>query len=324
MAALGNLVTLGNYSAIRNLVTSIMGTGSGSYGYGQLAFSPAKSITDLVSQSDWDLLKYDLVNALTHQSGSAGTITDINEHQLVSAASTSTYEDRVGVASVNRFLVSNGYFLTTTTDSNGVLIQQSRTWSGGASWRTEINCELTVTFPTANDARYFFNSGGEIRVQSTRSATTLNNSQNTAWTNLLNSAGTAAFKGQYYYYPPGYIGTQLTGPDFYNMTTSYQTFYTLSSSSPYASNTYILEAKCDVNNITQGNARIVTIRIRFVDGYNDPGSPAPGDAVDGVFTISVTEKRATGTILVPPGVSVPSSAFSIVRPTYSFGAIIGS
>ena len=324
MASLGDLVTIANYSTIRNTATSIMGTGAITYGYGQPTFSPDKAAYDLVSQADWDLLKYDLVNALTHQSGAAGTITDIDENQLISAAGANTYDDQGFIAANNRFLVANGYYLTTTTDSNGNLIQQSRTWSGGTSWKTEISCELTVTFPTSNDARYFFNSGGEIRIQSTRTATTLNNSQNTAWTNLLNSAGTAAFKGQYYYYPPGFIGTQLTGPDFYNMTTSYQTFYTISSSSPYASNIYRLEAKCDVPNVNQGNAKIVTIRIRFIDGYNDPGLPAPGDAVDGTFTISVTEKRATGNILVPPGVSLPSTAFTITRPTYSFGAIVGS
>lgn len=318
MASLGDLVTVSNYSTIRNSATTIMGTGLSRYGYGQTTFSPNKVAHELVSQSDWDLLKYDLSNILTHQSGSPGTIFDIDENQLLSASAVSTYESAIDTAINNRFLVANGYYLTTTTDSAGVPIQQSRTWSGGASWNTEISCTLTVTFSTADQARYFFNTGGEIRIQSTRTATTLSNAQNTAWTNLLNSAGTPAFKGQYYYYPPGYAGTQLTGPDFYNMTTAYQTYYSLSSSIPYALNIYRLEAKTDVN-VSTGLARVLTIRIRFTDGYIDPGAPAPGDAVDGTFAISVTEKRATGSILVPPG--NPATLFTVARPTYSFSAI---
>ena len=43
----------------------------------------------------------------------------------------------------------------------------------------------------------------------------------------------------------------------------------------------------------------------------------PDDVVDGTLTVTVTEKRATGSLL-------PSGTFTITRPTYSITAIGGA
>ena len=51
-----------------------------------------------------------------------------------------------------------------------------------------------ITFVSADAARYFFNSGGKIRFSSSRTRGS-STSQNNAWTNVLNSAGTIEFGG---------------------------------------------------------------------------------------------------------------------------------
>ena len=121
------------------------------------------------------------------------------------------------------------------------------------------------------------------------------------------------------------FGGAAPARNFYNLTTAFQEYYSASSSSPYGSNRYVLEASCNVANNSSGTANIVYLRIRFVDGYIDPGdhpedNPRTDDGVDGTFTVTVREKRAEAI-----GGLLPNSGnFVIQRPTYSIAAITGT
>jgi hypothetical protein len=319
-ASENNLISVSDYNAIRNGVASVMGVGSATRGYGQTVFSVAKSQNQLVSQTDWDLLRLDLLNSRIHQNG-AGSLTEINENQLISAATINLYESLRTTIDNNRFNVAAGRFLTEGANPNGTTLTSSRNFNG-AEWSEEISCTLTVTFTDSNRARYFFNSGGTIRIQSSRSGGTRTDAQNTSWTNLLNSAGLREFGGQI----PTTGFSPLNGQNFYRLTNIFQQYYSISSSSPYGDNRYVLEARSNVANNSSGTANQVFIRVRFIDGYIDPdillGRPdgnyiPPNDGVDGTFTVSVTEKRADGTLL-------PSGNFTIQRPSYSISNIAGS
>jgi hypothetical protein len=178
-----------------------------------------------------------------------------------------------------------------------------------------VVCEVTATFANADLCRWFFNSGGQIRIQSSRIDGT-SNAQNNDWSSLTTAAGMQAFGSQ----TPSAGFSPMNGQNFYRLTNSYQNFYSLSSSAPYSANSYNLDAKCDVADNSGGTATTVFIRVRFVDNYTDPGPLGPpftGDDVDGTLTVTVTEKRATGPL-------VPSGTFTITRPTYSITAIGGT
>lgn len=314
-ASQNNVISVADYNAIRSIAASVMGTGSGSRGYGQTINSIAKSQNQLVSQTDWDNLRFDLLNARIHQNG-IGTLTEINENQTISASGINLFESLRTTIDTNRFLVAEGQYLTEGANPNGSNLTVSRTYSG-TSWKNEISTILTVTFADANRARYFFNSGGTIRIESTRSPGILTTNQNIAWNNLIRDfAGIREFGGA------------APARNFYNLTNSFQEYYSASSSSPYANNKYVLEASCNVTNNSSGTANIVYIRVRFIDGYVDPDAIAgrpetlnpPTDGVDGTFTVSVTEKRAAST-----GGLLPNSGnFTIQRPTYSIAAITGT
>jgi hypothetical protein len=162
-----------------------------------------------------------------------------------------------------------------------------------------------VTFATANDARYFFNSGGKIRFTSSRTGGTTS-PQNTQWTNLLNTtAGTINFGAQ----TPATV-------NFYTLTTAYQQWYTVSASSPYAANFYNLEALCNCTDPTNvnGTASTVTFRITWSDSYVDVDPTPPGDLVDGTLSLTVEEFKASGSL-------IPSGSFAITSPSYSISAI---
>jgi hypothetical protein len=94
-------------------------------------------------------------------------------------------------------------------------------------------------------------------------------------------------------------------------------WYSQSGSSPYGSNTYKIYARTlDASNNSTGTARQGEWHIEFVDNYTDPGGPAPGDSVDGTFTVSVSLQYATG-ILVPPS----QGSFTVTLPTVTISAI---
>ena len=84
----------------------------------------------------------------------------------------------------------------------------------------------------------------------------------------------------------------MNGQNFYRLTSTYQSWYSIASSSPYSANVYRLEAKCNVSNNSSGTANIVYIRVRFIGGYVDPGdhpldSPRTNDEIDGTFAVTV-------------------------------------
>jgi hypothetical protein len=303
--AVNDIITIADYSTLRSSAISIIGNGSATFGYGQPIQSVEKIAHEKISQTDWDLLRYDIVNARTHQDGVAPTITDINEGQILSFTNNAQYSGLASTAVSNRFNIGSGRFLTESAVSS----------TRSTSWNTLVVCEVTATFANADLCRWFFNSGGQIRIQSSRTGGT-SNAQNNDWSSLTTAAGMQAFGSQ----TPSAGFSPMNGQNFYRLTNSYQNFYSLSSSAPYSANSYNLDAKCDVANNSSGTATTVFIRVRFVDNYTDPGPLGPpftGDDVDGTLTVTVTEKRATGPL-------VPSGTFTITRPTYSITAIGGT
>jgi len=303
--AVNDIITIADYSTLRSSAISIIGNGSATFGYGQPIQSVEKIAHEKISQTDWDLLRYDIVNARTHQDGVAPTITDINEGEILSFTNNAQYSGLASTAVSNRFNIGSGRFLTESAVSS----------TRSTSWNTLVVCEVTATFANADLCRWFFNSGGQIRIQSSRTGGT-SNAQNNDWSSLTTAAGMQAFGSQ----TPSAGFSPMNGQNFYRLTNSYQNFYSLSSSAPYSANSYNLDAKCDVANNSSGTATTVFIRVRFVDNYTDPGPLGPpftGDDVDGTLTVTVTEKRATGPL-------VPSGTFTITRPTYSITAIGGT
>lgn len=360
MPSANTLITASSYNTIRTTISNILGIGGGatlatsSKGYGQNLVSESVPANQLVSQFDWDLLRYDIVNARVHQTGS-GSLTDINVNDLISSSTATTYEtlSNTSASDAERFKVASGQHITTSS-----VTTNSREYSADTSpqtWLGEINAIFRVTFPSAAAARYFFNSGGEIRVISNRSNPTnrsADTAQSTSWTTLLSAAATQAFGGIY-----SAVSTSTetraaqNGFNFYNLTTGWTEFYRRTNSSPYQLNTYRLEARCNVASNVGGTATYVEIRVRFVDDYTDPPSGTgalgfprevgPEDLVDGIFSITVSEKKAfstsmnpiittttaTSNNLAPTTITVPTADVLYAKPgmlVFDGGSLVGS
>lgn len=323
MPSVNSKIIQADYNSIRDKLVSVLGTGSGNTGWGQASkiVSSAVSTSSKVTINEWANLRLDIINAYKHIYGSNPITAQVTEGRTIRYTNNFTpdtgtldvpqrqYDVWADNITTNRFIVAGGESGTSTAQST------SRT----GSWITQSSCTITFSFPTANEARYFFNSGGQIRISSSRSGG-VTSSQNTAWTSLLSTAGTQNFGGN----NPGTGTSPSNGLNWYRTTDAFQTYYTATSSSPYGSNNWQLQARCTggVTNNSTGTALSGEIRVLWNDGYVDPATAphtpstiAPEDYVDGTLTVNVSYLYATG-IMVPN-----SAVFTVTQPTVSLGAI---
>jgi hypothetical protein len=144
-----NALVGGDPTSTANTLNATWAVGSGNAGYGQTAEGNV-AIGDSVTATKWANLVNKTSNAATHQGStissvsapvSGGTIT------YVSAIPTNlqtVYSNRLNAASQG------------STTSNTV--------TRGTTWSAGLTFTHTATFANANAARYFFNSGGQIKM----------------------------------------------------------------------------------------------------------------------------------------------------------------
>ena len=313
------IIQKADYNDIRTKVVNVLGSGSGNSGYGQVVISSAVAECTTVTINEWADLQTDILNATMHQTGIYDvTLTSVAIGGTIRSSPTfQPYEQYNGIADT---LVTNRFIVSATQAYTTVIGSVSRTWSAitsPTSWNTKLQCNVTVTFTSATAARYFFNSGGEIRFSSSQSGGVVS-AQNTAWRSLLLSAGTQAFGGN----KPGTGVTPMTGQNYYRLTNAYTTaWYDATASSPYTLNRWAISARTPaVANNSAGTASTIEFLIEWFDGYLDPGPTGPGDLVDGTITLSISTLTASG-VLYP----VLAGNFVVESPTITMpSTIIGT
>jgi hypothetical protein len=300
-AGTGSIIEAVDYNSIRSKIVNVMGAGSGQTGYGQAVLSTTVAQGNIVTKEQWDALRYDLLNARIHQDGLVPLIVTPETGQPIRFGAghpNTQYNTQADLTITNKWNLGAGQFV----------IDAGTTTNRTTSWISEVTTTCTVTFNTADQARWFFNSGGKIRVTSSRTGG-ISSPQNSTWSSLLTSAGSQAFGGN------------NAGVNFYNLTTSYQNFYLASSSSPYSNNQYRIDVLSNISDNSVGGATILTFRIRFTDSYTygGAGSSSFPDTVDGTLAVVIDEIRASGT-LQPLG----TGPFVLTRPAYNITSITGS
>ncbi len=295
----GSNITAAGFVTIQNKAESLLGTGAATRGYNQTVLSSDVFTGNQITRAQWDLLRTDIVNILYHQNGELPDIVTVNVGDVIQYGAghpNTNYDNLLETATANRFRVAASQSVVTS--------RGSATYT--SAWSSSAQFTLTVTFSTADQGRYFFNSGGKIRLNTTITGGT-GNSQHNAWVNFLNSVGIRSFGAD-------------TDPsvNYYTLTNSFQTYYQNSLSTPYSANNYRLEARTNVSNNSTGTATVLTLRVTLTDAYVPTGAaPAPSDQVDGTMTISVEELKAAGSLF-------PSGSFSITSPAYSLSVITAS
>lgn len=157
-------------------VNDVWGTGSGDKGWGQSALATVAA-TNTVSATQWA----SLVNTLASMGSQTNTTltartapTSGQTIGILSALNT----DLTNVTTNRNNAVANGSEYTAWTGTNSKTATTS-----GATWT--ITFTNTVTFASANAARWFFNAGGRIKLDVSKTAT--GQTGDPEWNDLANT-----------------------------------------------------------------------------------------------------------------------------------------
>ena len=286
----GDTIEASTYNTFAGNVNTIIGTGSADSGYG-LSEIATISAGDTITAAQWNSLLSGLQKGANHQ-GTTLTNASNTVSQGGNILPLSNLEADITLITNNKL----------TADASNMATDTGVTSTRTSSWTASVYHEFTVTFASANAARHFFNSGGEVRFAGSRSGGS-STDQNTDWTNLLSNAGTVKFaEGATTYTGSG--GT-AAAVGFDDLTTSYQQIFTATGTSSYSANDWTIQAKA---NAAYGSATVVTFKAGFNDDHaaqtgnytggglgNAPNEGAGwtgADSVDGTLTSTITTLRA--------------------------------
>jgi hypothetical protein len=291
-----NTITAADYNTFVGTVNGVIGTGSGSKGYGQTALSTV-SATDQITAAHWTALLGAVTTAATHQ----GTTIDIPGASDTGYPATGdtihAFDSTVSIGGTSySYDLSTAITNVDTNFQNVDAAQQTttatlHTSTRSSAWADNINSEVDVTFADANAARYFFNTGGEIHL--TADQPTTSTTQDTNWDTVFDTAMGTIKMGFTGTTRTGSGGTPATTIGYYDLTGTYQTIFdgTNIGSGAYSANDVLIQAKT----ITNG--------VRFYINFDDQHSPTAPSTVDEVVSGTKVDfavrKSSTYTIANP-------------------------
>lgn len=147
----------GNTANVSGQLNTILGMGYGNAGYGQSAVSNVSATIsgNLITATQWTTLVNNINTVRKHQSGAgftnlstyvAGTI--VNANNAIGSNLTTAYTNRINYTAEGTTTTGSTFSpaFTAPNDTNPATFQFSR----------------TATFASANQARFFFNAGGQL------------------------------------------------------------------------------------------------------------------------------------------------------------------
>jgi hypothetical protein len=293
-AGQGQLIEKADYDTIKAKVDLVFGTGSGQTGYGQTITSPAVSSGSIIYAQDWLYLRNDMVKCRQHQTGTAigtGSATD-GANLLVPGSGAqiteqlrNQFDTFANTISTNRFSLGSGQY-----SSEGLV-----TGTHTTAWNGTLTHTVTIS-STADNMRYFFNAGGNIRISANRSGGS-SSSKNSTWDTMFTQMGEFVID----YTQTTYTGSSATGSStgWFDLSTSNTLVGQKNApSGSYADNVYYIYARRDA-----GSTQLI-LTIQFADldvGLRNPdNSPRSNDGtridenVDGTLNSVVSCYRPSG------------------------------
>jgi len=248
----GDTILDNHYNDFATSVNAIWGSGSGDSGYGQTSTVSSVTTSTTITAAQWTTLLSRITSMANHQSSSITSISNPSAGGTISAFT--ALSTNIATITTNRLNVYARDAIvesscSTTTTLTGT-IEQRGTWAWGST----------------DQARYFFNAGGRLRVRWDLSGHTSDSKAN-EWNTLASNCG------NYYIYAQtsgksGGSGTpdvNLTNYGWHDLTGSYVVaFRQYEDTGPYTANYIQLELYK-----TGGS---VLFRSKWVDGAADQTS----------------------------------------------------
>jgi hypothetical protein len=252
-------------------INYIMGTGATSYGLGQTTLSNV-AVIDIITATQWNSLFSAMTNIANHTNDTL-TSTDLKAVGDTIAAKAALQTDLNTLAAS----VNNGCPNATALTTNSAVVTVT---SGSARWQGSHTAEISVTFASANNMRYFFNAGGKLIVRAARTAlantggganATSINTKESQMDTLISAVGNLSIKsrsssrsgsGQT-------VSTNGLSNGFYTLNTGYTTILKLTNASTYSGQYIQVDAKLDA---ASGSSTVMTIKYAMVDAAPEPGT----------------------------------------------------
>lgn len=186
-----NTLAGGNPTTTSGTLNAVWATGGSTAGYGQTALANTSAGVTVAATSQWATLVANTASAATHQ---GTTITSVS---TPAAGGTITYLSAIPTN------LTTVYTSRLNAASQGATTANTATY--GSTWSAAITFTHTVTFANGDAARYFFNSGGQLKVTCSHPTGTginllLNNLASNVGTVVMSapSSGTCTISGVSY------------------------------------------------------------------------------------------------------------------------------
>ena len=266
--------------AATDKVAALIGVGYGDRGYGQTSTTLADvAVSNSVTAVQWNNLLNAMTTLNTHQ-GSGLTL-----QPTVASGGTITYQSsiptNIATLDTNR-LLSN---ITQMTVSSALTSSISTPWNG------TITHVFTVNFGTEDAARYYFNSGGQIRWSGSNTGGTTGGAA--AWAALLTAMGTIKMDAKTTTYT-GSGGTITNNVGYYGLTGSLVQTFIHYGSGPYYSGIFysIQVSRSNYVGTNGGNGSLINCTVTFSDVSGGYGS------VNGTTSSFIDQYKAGGVLTI--------------------------
>ena len=292
-------ITAARINNLQSSISLILGTGSGQNGYGQtVTSSPVNNTGDIVEAADMNAIYADILKARVHQVGTNDIgIAQVIQNLNTVAENTSSFVNDAGVTSIDPDGFKKGVVdfetLMTQVQADKAVMHPSQaalepaiSSARSSTWNGLIAHEVQVTFSSANARRFFFNTGGEIRLSANNTGATT--PKGLDWNQLCSQVGTVKFSAE------TTVSTQGGGTSIgnYDLTSAFQSIYQKigsgTYSAVYAGNIYTIKVRSDID------TRII-FRIEFNDVVFDNNVD---NNVDGRIESVIQHYRADADVTV--------------------------
>lgn len=315
---LGGKIRAVDFNGFADDINEIVGIGAGDSGYGQnqLVIANVAPGTKINASHMQDLLTA-LKFAGRHQATTIQSPEDSNDPGFPSAGDLvelipNLVTDIEDVRS-NKLNFDLAYMtLESNKWSDGKQFGAPGNTSGLPLWQGNVYWEFSAAFGSEDARRHFFNTGGQIRIDTSLTSYDSSHNQSVQWNQLLSSIG-AVKMSHNLTESPNSVGTP--GQGFTSLTTTYSLLYTKGGTGYYSAN------KLNIYGRLNGTQSI-DIKVEFDDGYPlmDPTDPysqlyvqnyyVGQDYVDGNLQAQVDILRADDTDASGNGVVIISPSFS--------------
>jgi hypothetical protein len=148
-----------DFNTVRNTVANVLGTGSGTRGYGSPVASSTVSVGQTITPTEFSTLTTDINACYRHiTNANASTLASIVQGGTITWANFLTYQIAATFVDNNRD--TNGGAVTNPAATTATL---PAGWGRAASLRFASRTG-TFSWPSAEAMRFFFNQGGRLRL----------------------------------------------------------------------------------------------------------------------------------------------------------------